>query len=460
MVRLLPLGFLFSIPITALAQQPDTVRLSNVGVNDSVLRVKIYCPLEIIITAYTNTLSPFLPLQEQLRQVAGVQATPYSGAPGAQVAVRIRGAASLSGNAQPLYVVDEVPVFQHTMELDSNPLLSIPTQDIESVQVLKGAYETALYGSQAVNGVIRITTRRGQAGKPRLSYEGYGGVQRTRYRYDLLNAQEFATLANEVTQRYGQPARFSPAQVAAFGQGTDWQAELLRTAAVQQHHLGLQGGTARTRYYAGADYLGQNGVLLNSRLQRYALRAAINQRVGQHLHLDATASLSQTNERRPSPATMQIGLLAPPTQSPTDPPGSPLEFAPIRVAQENYQTPTQRRLLAQTGLRYEFSNGLTLGLRGGLERATLRSSSFRQAAGSYQGGLANDLTATHRRGCSHHRYVTPAVSATSGTWWRPGWNTSIRRAPQPRKFVHMCSSSHSFRAIPATAPAVRLLSIN
>ncbi|NVO31623.1 TonB-dependent receptor plug domain-containing protein [Hymenobacter sp. P5342] len=392
--------------------------------------------------------------------MAGVQATPYSGAPGAQVAVRIRGAASLSGNAQPLYVVDEVPVFQHTMELDSNPLLSIPTQDIESVQVLKGAYETALYGSQAVNGVIRITTRRGQAGKPRLSYEGYGGVQRTRYRYDLLNAQEFATLANEVTQRYGQPARFSPAQVAAFGQGTDWQAELLRTAAVQQHHLGLQGGTARTRYYAGADYLGQNGVLLNSRLQRYALRAAINQRVGQHLHLDATASLSQTNERRPSPATMQIGLLAPPTQSPTDPPGSPLEFAPIRVAQENYQTPTQRRLLAQTGLRYEFSNGLTLGLRGGLERATLRSSSFRQAAGSYQGGLANDLTATHRRGCSHHRYVTPAVSATSGTWWRPGWNTSIRRAPQPRKFVHMCSSSHSFRAIPATAPAVRLLSIN
>ncbi|WP_169513161.1 SusC/RagA family TonB-linked outer membrane protein [Hymenobacter aerophilus] len=392
MVRLLPLSFLLPLALPALAQQPDTLSPRRVAVQvpDS---TRGFIKDEFIVSSHL--LTSLLPLQEQLRQVAGVQATPYSGAPGTGEVVRIRGAASLSGNAQPLYVVDGVPVFQHTLELDSNPLLSIPTQDIEHVEVFKGAYETALYGSQAVNGVIHIITRRGQAGKPRLNYEGYGGVQRTRYHYDLLNAQEFATLANEVTQRYGQPARFSPAQVAAFGQGTDWQDELLRTAAVQQHHLGLQGGTARTRYHAGADYLGQNGVLLNSRLQRYALRAALDQRVGQHIRLDATASLSQTNERRPLPATLQIGLLALPTQSPTDPPGSPLGFAPIRVAQENYQTPAQRRLLVQTGLHYELSNGLTLGLRGGLERATVRSSSFQQAAGSYPGGLSNDLTATY-----------------------------------------------------------------
>ncbi len=357
---------------------------------------------------------PLLPLQEQLRQVAGVQATPYSGAPGANVAVRIRGAASLSGNAQPLYVVDGVPVFQHTfqpgnsnniggivpaetVELDNNPLLSIPNEDIAQVEILKGGYETALYGFQGINGVIRITTRRGQTGKLRLRYAGYGGVQRTRSRYDLFDAQEYATLRNEVNQRSGRSPEYTPDQIEALGRGTDWQDEVLRTAAVQEHHLGLSGGTATTRYYAAADYLNQEGVVLNSRLRRYAVRTALNQQIGQRLHLDATGSFSQTAQRIPAYYAVQNALFAPPTQLLTDNPNPGYYVNPADQARQDYQAPVQQRLLAQLGARYAVVTGLSLDLRANLERATLDSRSYRSAFATNQAGQNGDLAFTYRQ---------------------------------------------------------------
>ncbi|WP_180754393.1 SusC/RagA family TonB-linked outer membrane protein [Hymenobacter sp. DG01] len=366
------------------------------------------------VSVKSYDFTSYLPLQEQLRQVAGVQATPYSGAPGAQVAVHIRGAASLSSNAQPLYVVDGMPVFQNTFrlgtrnspggvvpaevqELDNNPLLSIPQEDIEQVEILKGAYETALYGSQGLNGVIRITTRRGKVGKPRLSYSGYGGVQRARTHYDLLDAREYATLRNEVSQRIGRPLEYSPAQLAALGAGTDWQNELLRTAAVQEHHLGLSGGTAATRYYAGADYLGQEGVMLNSRLRRYAARAALNQQIGRRLRLDATGSFSQTSQRIPNYYALQSALLAPPTQALADNPNPGYYVNPVDQARQSFQSPEQQRLLAQAGARYELVTGLTLDVRANLERATLRSRSYQPAFSNFPAGENGSLTFTYRQ---------------------------------------------------------------
>ncbi|MCA8833106.1 SusC/RagA family TonB-linked outer membrane protein [Hymenobacter pini] len=416
MIRLYSLGLLLPLSIPALAQQTDTVRLPSVAVQDSVVIVKSYCPTAQYLSSY-NRILPLLPIQEQLRQVAGVQATPYSRAPGAQVAVRIRGAASLASNAQPLYVVDGVPVFQHTFrpggatsltgvvpaeaqELDVNPLLSIPNEDIEQVEVLKGAYETALYGSQGLNGVIKITTKRGKQGKqgkPRLSYQGYGGAQQARNRYELLDAREYATLRNEAAERNGQPAPYTAAQLAALGRGTDWQAELLRTAAVQEHHLGLAGGTAATRYYAAADYLGQQGVVLNSRLRRYAARAALNQRIGQHLHLDGTASFAQTEQRVPAYYALENALLRPPVQLSTDNPRPEFYTLPTDLARQSYQSPTQRRLLAQLGVRYELTTGLTLEVRGNLERATLRSRSYQPAYTTLPGGENGNLFFTYRQ---------------------------------------------------------------
>ncbi|MBX0291544.1 SusC/RagA family TonB-linked outer membrane protein [Hymenobacter sp. HSC-4F20] len=459
MARLLPLSLLFPLSVAAQAQQPDTLAPRRVGVAvllDSVAALPEFTtePNGFIdkvpgvqITSSANLLA-YLPLQEQLRKVAGVQATPYSGAPGAQVAVRIRGAASLASNAQPLYVVDGMPVFQNTFrpgmstslggvvptemqELDNNPLLSIPNEDIEQVEILKGAYETALYGSQGLNGVIRITTRRGQLGKPRLSYSGYGGVQQARTRYDLLDAREYAVLRNEVSQRIGRPLEYSPAQLAALGAGTDWQDELLRTAAVQEHHLGLSGGTAATRYYVAADYLSQEGVVLNSRLRRYAARTALNQQIGRRLRLDATGSFSQTAERIPSYYTLQNALLTPPTQSLADNPNPGYYVNPVDQARQSFRAPKQQRLLAQLGARYEVATGLTLDVRANLERATLRSRSYQSAFSSFPAGENGSLTFTYRQWI-----VNPALRyARSFGGERHAVTASLEAMRQDRNFT-------------------------
>ncbi|MET4105711.1 SusC/RagA family TonB-linked outer membrane protein [Hymenobacter sp. UYP22] len=413
MIRLYSFGLLLPLSFPALAQQTDTVRLSEVVVPDSVMRVTYRCPTVQYISSYHRIL-PFLPIQEQLRQVAGVQATPYSGAPGAQVAVRIRGAASLASNAQPLYVVDGVPVFQHTFrpnasnslggvvpaeaqELDVNPLLSIPSEDIEQVEVLKGAYETALYGSQGINGVIRITTKRGTSGKPRLRYTGYGGVQQARNRYELLDARELATLANDAEQRYNRPPRYSAAELAALSTGTDWQQEVLRTAAVQEHYVGLTGGTAATRYALGADYLNQQGVVLNSRLRRYSTRAAFTQQIGQRLRLEASGGLAQVEQRVPTTNVVPATLFALPTLPSDFEPATPTTTNPMRLAQTDYQTPTHRRLLLQALAHYDLGGGLALDGRVGLERATLRSRSYQPYFGTPSSSVQGLFTASYRQ---------------------------------------------------------------
>lgn len=326
---------------------------------------------------------PFLgqpTIQPALSRAAGVQATPYSGAPGALSVVRIRGASSLAGNPQPLYVLDGVPVFQNmgaaqggvgaasrafeTGQLELNPLLGLPPEDIESVAILRGPLETARYGAQGQYGVISIVTKVGELNqKLRVSYVGYGGVQQAHSRYNLLNARQYGELLNEANVNQGQPATYSPAQLAALGTGTDWQRELLRTAAVQEHHLSLSGGRATTRYYVAADYRRQTGVVLNSWLQRYALRANVEQRLTPKLTLTARLSLSQTSARAPAESLTQNLLSALPTSTPYDARGQltqPRNYAdnPVRQALEEVREPRQRQLLGGLALRYQLSSYL------------------------------------------------------------------------------------------------------
>ncbi|SET92252.1 SusC/RagA family TonB-linked outer membrane protein [Hymenobacter actinosclerus] len=417
MVRLLPLSFLLPLTLPALAQQADTVRLPDVCIEKSlILDQTIYkscwplgqtplldnqCP--------EHYIPSLLPLQEQLRQVAGVQATPYSGAPGTGEVVRIRGAASIDSHVQPLYVVDGVPMFQYrfssfmpqeanspyssdfNFEAGSNPLLSIPVADVEQVQVLKGAYETGQYGFLGQNGVILITTKRGKAGQaPRVHYAGYGGVQQARHRYDLLGARELAEVHNEANRNNGYDPEYSPAQLAAFGRGTDWQSELLRTAAIQEHHLSTDGsfGTADTqfgtRYYLGADYLRQTGIVLNSSLQRYALRFNLDQQLGRRAHFSAGLSYGETQERRLAQTGLQQAMPVALYYLPMIPVYAPNgDYAtdydnpnPVQRARQNYATPRNRRLLARGQMQFELLTGLKLDLRVSLERDALQASEY------------------------------------------------------------------------------------
>ncbi|MBC6697317.1 SusC/RagA family TonB-linked outer membrane protein [Hymenobacter puniceus] len=404
MTRLLPLSssLLFSLP--AMAQQPDTTRLREVvGVSPSD-NINGLIQDEVIVT--TSHLSPFLPLQEHLRRVAGVQASPYSGAPGAQVAVRIRGAASLARNAQPLYVVDGVPVYQNMGENELpqstgvlgvqpmrvyglNPLLNLPTEDIESVTVLRGAFQTAAYGAQGQNGVISITTKLGRLNqKPQVRYSGYGGLQQVRRRYDLLNAREYAEFQNEAARNEGYQEPFSAAQVAQFGEGTDWQQEVLRMAATQEHHLSVAGGLPKTRYYVGSDYLRQNGIVENSQLRRYALRSNVQQQLTPGLMLEARVGASQAEARLPDESLTLNMLTAKPTL-PARLPNGELNNSenvtnnPLRQALLQTREPRQRQLLGGLALRQSIGQHLTASVLGQWERNTLLRRSFTPGSGFF-----------------------------------------------------------------------------
>ncbi|WBA40848.1 SusC/RagA family TonB-linked outer membrane protein [Hymenobacter canadensis] len=413
MTRLLPLSSLLLLALPALAQQPDTLSPRRVGVaattddlpifQNTLSNDTLYHRVEGILIETIPLPSPFLPLQEQLRRVAGVQASPYSGAPGAQVAVRLRGAASLARNAQPLYVVDGVPVYQNMGESELqttygvqqvqvyglNPLLNLPNEDVESVTVLRGAYETAAYGAQGQNGVISITTKLGRLNQaPQVRYSGYGGVQQVRRRYDLLNARQYAEFQNEAARNTGFPEPFSPIQVAGLGEGTDWQQEVLRVAALQEHHLSVSGGRPTTRYYVGADHLRQNGIVENSQLRRYALRANMQQQLTPRLTLDARAGASQSEARLP-PESLTLNMLTAAPVFPARLPDGELNdnprfgVNPLSQALRQTREPRQRQLLARLELRQQLGQHFTASLLGHAEWNHLLRTGFNRGSGVF-----------------------------------------------------------------------------
>ncbi|AYA37688.1 hypothetical protein D3Y59_11900 [Hymenobacter oligotrophus] len=367
MPRLLPACVLFLGAATAQAQQPDSL-LSR---SNSVV---------LLVTDSTAVIPAFVTVQPLLGRVAGVQVTPYSGAPGANAVVRVRGASGVANNPQPLYLLDGVPVFESTGFVPAynlgpnmpnftnwglNPLLSLPASDIESVTVLKGALETARYGAQGQHGVISIRTRRGQAGGPRLRYTGYAGVQQARTRYDLLTARQYAELGNEALQNESRPPWYTPAEVAALGAGTDWQQELLRTAATHEHQLSLSGGLPTVRYYAAASYKGQQGILRNSHLQNFTGRANVEYQLSSKLTLETRLSGSHTTAAQSTEELPEFMLLALPTEKPYGADGElakPMYYIdnPLRISLLHQVRPEQRQLLALLRLRYAWGKHATV----------------------------------------------------------------------------------------------------
>ncbi len=371
---------------------------------DTVRTVVISAPSDTTAAAFG--LPPFPTIQPALSRVAGVQYTPFSGAPGAWATVRIRGISSLTGSSQPLYVVDGVPVYNTDITPEqwgsaedfsqsnsnynrfspphtptANPLLDVPVEDVEQVEVLKGADATARYGLQGTNGVVLISTRRGgdgQAGPQplRVRYAGWGGVQQVRQRYELLGAQPYAGLANAAAVAHGQPAPYSPADLQNLGEG-DWQDRVLRAAAIQSHHLSLDGNARRTRYYVAADYLHQTGVVEESSLSRYHLRVNLDQQLTSKLSVGLKASASQTDQHYAGTLPdanylIQNTLLAEPAVRPGT--ANPAAYNdPLAQLHYYASAPRTRRVLAQLSATYRFSDALSLSVRGSREQTADRA---------------------------------------------------------------------------------------
>ncbi len=213
-------------------------------------------------------------------RAAGVTIQANSGTPGASSSIRIRGVNSLNATNQPIFVIDGVVIDSATDDESSNPLSSINPSDIVSMDILKDASATAIYGSRASNGVIMITTKRGAAGNATITYDGYVGWQEQPTKYDMLNLREYAAHHN-VRSDLGITTGFSNAFInpELLGEGTDWQDELFRKALMTSHNISVSGGNEKTTYAFSGGYLSQDGIARGSSFRRLSLRSNIDTQI-------------------------------------------------------------------------------------------------------------------------------------------------------------------------------------
>ena len=224
----------------------------------------------------------------------------------------MRGQATINAGAEPLYVVDGV-IFQSGGQSGADyglgdklgngsvstisPLSTINPSDIVSMEVLKDASATAIYGAQGANGVVLITTKRGKAGEAKFTYDGSTTWSRQTKRLDMMNLREFAEYYNDLVAQ-GEITKADPAysDPSVLGKGTNWQDAVFRTAFQHQHQIGAQGGTDKMKYYVSAGYMNQEGTIIGSDFKRISLRANIDAQLKKWLKMGVNVAYSQTDE--------------------------------------------------------------------------------------------------------------------------------------------------------------------
>lgn len=244
-------------------------------------------------------------------RIAGVQVTPSSGEPGSDAVIRIRGVGTL-GDASPLYVVDG-------MLLDDISFLS--PNDIASMDVLKDASATAIYGSRGANGVIIVTTKQGSTGAPtRFTVSAFAGVQEVQRRIDMVTPAEYAMLANELAANQGLAEPYFP-DLGAVGPGTDWQDEIFRSAPIQSFQASATGGAENISYYFSGNFVRQQGVIEKSDFDRFTLRLNNDYNLTDRFRLGNNINFTYTDDKR-APGVLRTLYYADPTITPRDETGN------------------------------------------------------------------------------------------------------------------------------------------
>ena len=283
---------------------------------------------------------------EQLFQgkVAGVNVTSATGEPGGTVSITVRGPGGVRTGSTPLFVVDGLALDNSSTGGATNPLSFLNPQDIESIDVLKDASATAIYGARGANGVVLITTKKGKSGAASVNYSGSYGISKMARPLDILSADEFRSevknLGGTLIDEKGN---------------TDWQKEISRTAYTQNHNLSLGGGTDKLTYYASFGMQKQEGVIKNSNLDRYTGRINLNQKLlNDKVSVDVNLNATNTKNLRPNASTSNTGigiigaaLAANPTYPAYDENGEPFRYSDgtnplISLALEKDITTTNR----------------------------------------------------------------------------------------------------------------------
>lgn len=239
-------------------------------------------------------------------KVAGVTVMNNSGQPGGGVSLRIRGVTTINSN-DPLIVIDGVIFTSNTKssagyaglggsdgQTGNSFLASINPNDIESIDILKDASAQAIYGSQAANGVILITTKKGKTGEGKISYDFYYGQQRVQKKLDLMNLREFAQYQNEVVPLLGLQPSAEFQNPSVLGEGTDWQDAMFRTGTMQSHQLSFSGGKDKTNYYISANYFTQDGILVGSNFKRYSSRFSLDHQLKKWIKVGVSSNASRS----------------------------------------------------------------------------------------------------------------------------------------------------------------------
>jgi TonB-linked SusC/RagA family outer membrane protein len=244
-------------------------------------------------------------------RAAGVTAVSTSGAPGSSSSIRVRGQATINANAEPLYVIDGVIVqsggqsgadyglgdaLGNGSVSTISPLSTINPQDIVSMEILKDASATAIYGAQGANGVVLITTKRGKAGEAKFSYDGMVAVQRQTKRLDTMNLREYANYYNDLVNMGEATASNYLSDPSLLGKGTNWQDAIFQTALQHQHQISAQGGSDKVQYYVSGSYMNQDGTIIGSNFERLSVRTNLDAQLKKWLKMGLSATFSNTDE--------------------------------------------------------------------------------------------------------------------------------------------------------------------
>ena len=376
------------------------VKITNQSVLNIQLAVDAKSLEEIVVTGYGNQKKkdflgssssiksatiqemPVVSVESAMQgRMTGVQVQQSSGQPGAGISIRVRGVTSIAGGNEPLFVIDGVPQYNNDNRA-MNGMSSFNASDIESIEVLKDASATAIYGSRGANGVVQITTKSGKAGVSRVTYESTYTNQIIQRKLNLMNGVQ---MLDFIKQYYTNSNLVLPAEVTnAKNSETDWQDQVLRAALQQNHTLSFSGGNDKTQYYVSGNYLDQPGIIKGSDFNRGSMRfnltSQLNSRISLRTYMTASRTVSNgfsASDNSPTRYTGKNGVGAMVLASPTVPVynpdgtyGNPRPFSFSGIDVENPLAFTKESLDRNTVVRFQGGMDFNVKLAEGLVNTT------------------------------------------------------------------------------------------
>ena len=357
----------------------------------------------------------------------GVEVTATSGMPGASMKVRVRGTTSINKSSDPLYVIDGI--------ISSSGLDGINPSDIQSMEILKDASSTAIYGSRGSNGVILITTKQGSEGKAQVTFDASVGLSTVRKQYDLLNAYEYATALNDIRGS----STISAEDLEAYKNGTkgiNWTDLLTRTGITQDYRLAISGGNEKVKYLISGNVLDQEAITIMSDYKRYGIRANIDSEVKPWLTISAKLNASSLHKHNEGGANWLHVTNFSPTMELKDPETGVYNTDPYNMVGSNPygeivvndSDSYSYNLNANLTLLFKIMKGLTLSVQGGYDYDNSPSYSFRSKLDS-PGAInsASNTSALHnywqntnnltwQKQFGDHSFTAMAVWEISRSW--------------------------------------------